>query len=102
MHDFEAVCDPIDAAEQFALTHARAGRARKMQNNLRLDARFRQTLYSESVIHGCEIGDRAVEHEKLSAGPEQASLQTPTTRYASPRHGFRLTPKTPKRIAASP
>src|SRR5271166_245680 len=41
VHDFEPVSDPVDAAEQFVLTHVRIGLPGDMQGDFGLDERFR-------------------------------------------------------------
>ena len=82
MHDFEAVCDPIDAAEQFALTHARAGRARKMQNNLS-SMRASGRPFTAKVLFMAAKSVTVPSNMKFQIGPEML-YEPQTARFVNP------------------
>src|SRR6266481_1969666 len=83
MHDFEAVSDPIDTAEQLVLAHARMRRAREMKHDFGLDARFGEAHQSKCLIEGCQILDRAVEHVVPDRPGDAISTPDGTVREAN-------------------
>jgi hypothetical protein len=67
LHDLEALCHPVDAAEQRRLIHVGGGRVGKAEHDLRLDARLGEVRQRKRVLcclaRRRETSHRGVEHE---------------------------------------
>src|SRR5271165_2704980 len=62
VHDLEAMRDPVDATEKFAVAHVRLRGLHDMEGDLRLDERLAETGQGEGCAGRSDGPHRTVEH----------------------------------------